>query len=473
HLCVSPDGQWLAAVLGDGEGLRVYAVKQGFRQVLADHNYDDSSYGCAFSPDSRSLVSTCFDGQVRGYSLQGSSFRKEQQVAPQGGTEPVSVAFHPAGTRLALGFADSTVVEVLDAERLTRLYAPDSNSIDNGFLSSVAWSTDGRFLFAGGLGYQDGYDCPVVRWANQGQGQRRSWQAADMTVMDLKSLPDGSLLVGTGDPALLRYDRQLFALRPRIPDMRGKRGDRFHVAYDGKMISFGLKEWDEAPVCFDLNIRQVRKGSCQGRLTAPRTEAPGLKIANWINQYNPTLNGEPLALEDYERSRSLAIAPDGQHFLLGTEWSLRCFDRQGKEIWQQDVLGTAWGVNISGNGRLAVAAFHDGTVRWYRLTDGEPLLALFVTKDASNWVAWTPSGWYDSSPGGDSLIGWQVNNGKDQVADFFPASLFRKRFYRPDVVAAVLKTLDESRAVVRADAASRRSGRKRSTLARRAMPPVV
>ncbi|WP_339137822.1 MAG: caspase family protein [Candidatus Electrothrix sp. GW3-4] len=192
-------------------------------------------------------------------------------------------------------------------------------------------------------------------------------------------------------------------------------------------------------------------------------------------EYNPTLNGKPLALEQYERSRSLAIAPDKQHFLLGADYRLRYFDRQGREVWQQPVPGTAWGVNISKDGKLAVAAFADGTVRWYRLSDGEPLLALFVsvnqkTKEAEHWVAWTPKGWYDSSPGGDSLIGWQVNNGKDRLADFFPASQFRERFYRPDVVAKVLETLDQDKAVARADAAA---GRKRSGPVVLSLPPAV
>ncbi|WP_417914622.1 WD40 repeat domain-containing protein [Candidatus Electronema sp. JM] len=62
HLCVSPDGRWLAAALFGGQGLRVYDAKQGFRPVFADRDYGKDSYGCAFSPDSRSLVSTCLDG---------------------------------------------------------------------------------------------------------------------------------------------------------------------------------------------------------------------------------------------------------------------------------------------------------------------------------------------------------------------------------------------------------------------------
>lgn len=476
HLCVSPDGRWLAAVLGGGEGLRVYDTEQGFRQVFADRDYGSRSYGCAFSPDSRSLVTTCYDGKIRRYSLQGSSFRKDRQIKAQGGKQPSAVAFHPSSDQIAVGFDDSTVVEVVDANKLTRLYAADTSGIDNGNLGAVAWSTDGRFLFAGGT-YDDGTgNSPVLRWADKGQGQRTSWQATDSTVMDLKPLPDGSLLVGTGGPALLGYDRQgskLFALRPTIPDMRGKRGDSFQVSRDGRQVSFGLKLWGKEPVCFDLNQRQLRKGQCQGSLTAPRTATEGLKIENWNGKDNPTLNGEALALKEGEMSRSLAIAPDKQHFLLGASFLLHCFDRQGREIWQQPVPGEAFGVNISGDGKLAVAAFGDGTIRWYRLTDGEPLLALFVTRDASNWVAWTPSGWYASSPGGDSLIGWQVNNGKDRLADFFPASQFRHRFYRPDVVAAVLETLDEGRAVALADAVSGRAYRQVSGPVSSFLPPVI
>jgi WD40 repeat protein len=484
HLCVSPDGRWLAAVLGDGEGLRVYDARNGFRLALADRDYGWRSKGCAFSPDSRSLVTTCYDGQVRLYRLEGKSFRKERQAVAQGGKEPCSVAFHPAGDRLAVGFADSTAVTVIDAERLTKLYATDTSGIDNGDLSKVAWSSDGSFLFAGGR-YDDGSgNSPVLRWSDKGQGKRETWQVVNMTVMDLKPLPDGGLLVGTADPALLRYDkhgRKQFDLRPRLPDMRGKKGDSFRLSWDGSNVAFGLALGGKDPVCFDLGQRQLRKGQCEGRLTAPRTAAEGLKIENWDDKVDPALNDMPLPLKQNEElshsteelSRSIAIAPDSQHFLLGTELYLYCFDREGKEVWRQSALGAAWGVNISGDGRIAAAAFGDGTVRWFRLADGKPLFALFVTKDAAQWVLWTPGGWYDSSPGGDSLIGWQVNNGKDRLADFFPASQFRERYYRPDVIAKMLETLDESEAEALADAASDRAGGQRSAPAQLALPPAV
>src|SRR5262249_46458707 len=150
-------------------------------------------------------------------------------------------------------------------------------------------------------------------------------------------------------------------------------------------------------------------------------------------------------LEEYETSRSLAITPDATRCILGTDWALRAFDARGQQQWEKDAPGVAWGVNITGDGRLVVAAYGDGTIRWHRMSDGQELLALFVNKEDRRWVAWTPSGYYMASPGGEDLIGWHVNRGWDQAADFFPASRFRERYVRADVVQKVLDTLDEDK----------------------------
>lgn len=55
-------------------------------------------------------------------------------------------------------------------------------------------------------------------------------------------------------------------------------------------------------------------------------------------------------------------------------------------------------MNVTPDGRLVVAAYDDGTIRWHRMSDGQELLAAFVHKDDRRWVAWTPSGYYMASP---------------------------------------------------------------------------
>ena len=143
--------------------------------------------------------------------------------------------------------------------------------------------------------------------------------------------------------------------------------------------------------------------------------------------------------------------------MLGADWSLRLFDRNGHEVWPaRPVPGVAWHVNVTADGRLIVAAFGDGTIRWFRVSDGEPVLALFIHPDGSRWIAWTPQGYYDASLGADDLIGWHINHGYDRAPDFYPVSQFHDRFYRPDVIQRVLKTpnLDVAEAVREADQAA-------------------
>ena len=73
-----------------------------------------------------------------------------------------------------------------------------------------------------------------------------------------------------------------------------------------------------------------------------------------------------------------------------------------------------------------------------------PLLNLFVVGE--EWVLWTPSGYYDASPGGDRLIGWHANRGRDKAARYYTAHQFRKQFFRPDVIDKILETGDATRA---------------------------
>ena len=68
-------------------------------------------------------------------------------------------------------------------------------------------------------------------------------------------------------------------------------------------------------------------------------------------------------MEHYEESRSLAIAASGDKFLLGTEWHLRLYDQQGKQIWSIPRPEMARGVQLTADGRYAIPAIGDGTIR--------------------------------------------------------------------------------------------------------------
>jgi hypothetical protein len=95
---------------------------------------------------------------------------------------------------------------------------------------------------------------------------------------------------------------------------------------------------------------------------------------------------------------------------------------------------TGWSVNITGNGKYVVAALGDGTIRWYRWTDGAELTSLFISSNDLRWVIWTPDAFFDHSPGGESMIGYQINRGRAFTPEFVSIDQMYDHFYRPDII---------------------------------------
>lgn len=452
HLAWSPDGRWLAAGLGGANGVRIFDASSG-AEVGRDADVKNQSYSVEFSPpDSPGglrLLSTNYDGQVRLHAVAPSgALSLLRAVRPGGGERPYAARFSPNGRRVAVGYADTRVVQVLDAADLNEISRPDVTGVDNGDLGSVAWSADGRSLVAAG------------RWRVNGKHPMRRWSAVDGrpvgagpgdvplagdAVMDLVALPahaGGGWLFAGGDPTwgVLGADgRVLRRQDPMLADLRDQL-QQLQLGQNSAVLSFGYRYGGEDAQQFDVMNRELRTGTApsSSALSRARTTAPGLDIKDWQNLTSPTLNGQPLKLEPYERSRSLAITPDGQRFVLGAEWTLRCFDRQGKQLWEQPVPGIAWAVNISADGRWVVAGYGDGTIRWHRMEDGQEVLAFFPHANRRDWVLWTPEGFYAASPGAEGLIGYHVNRGKDREGEFISAAQLRDHFYNPSLVSARL-----------------------------------
>jgi WD40 repeat protein len=473
HLAFSPDGSRLAATLGSGGGMRLWQTAD-WRLLAKDADYGGKdSYGAAFDEANR-LFTVAYDSQIRRYGADG---HLEATAAAQGGKAPFSIAVQSQGGKLAIGFTDSTAVPVYDAHTLKRLYAAESSGGAGDDLESIAWSGDGTRLYAGGR-YQNEGSFPLVIWQEAGRGRRSEKPLSQSTIMQLLPCGDG-VAAGAQDPAfgILAPDGTKRVWQEGVSaDMREKLGQNFTLSADGKRVRFGLKEGGEQPVLFDLTtFRLIDSPVAVAGLSSPRTT--GLGVNKWENSYVVKLNGKPIPLKDRETSRALAIAPDASSFVLGTEWFLRAYRADGTELWPQEnqekakpAPGIAWGVNISANGTLAVVAYGDGTIRWYRLSSGQELLALFVHAKDRRFIAWTPKGYYAASPGAEDLIGWHVNRDWNHAPDFFPASRFRDQFNRPDIVKRVLDDLDEDKAIAEAN---RLTGAKPAPDIHKTLPPVI
>ncbi len=179
-------------------------------------------------------------------------------------------------------------------------------------------------------------------------------------------------------------------------------------------------------------------------LLPPRTSAETLQLSNWKNSAEPRLNDQPLALTNNDMAMSYAFPHQRQGVLVGSRFRLHYFDDKGEEQWRIRTPGVAWAVNVAANDKVAVAAFSDGTLRWYRMQDGRELFALFPHADRKRWLAWMPDGVYAASMGGDGLAGWALNNKEMEAADFVPFANLQRKAYHPDQFTELLAAMDKA-----------------------------
>jgi WD40 repeat protein len=488
HLAFAADGRRLAAALFGGNGIRVYGTTgQGaWAQVAADGEYGADSYSVEFDAAGR-LLATSWDGELRLYGAGASGpLQPLVRRAAPGGKRPFFARFSPDGRRIAVGFDDSTAVALLDGTSLQPLAAADTSSITNGNFYGLAWSADGRRLLAAGRYTAEDGSRPLVVWPAGGGAPQRLPLGLTNSVMDLRPLADGRLVYAGGDPAWGVLDPQLrrtavFA-GPPVLDHRNNPGgsigpggiDAFRLAADGRWLEFrAVGHSAQGP-----NARLVRFDLAERRLLLPGATTPGglaprstgLPIEGWYNTTSPTLAGKTLPLEKYDNdlSRSLAISANGSSFALGTERAVRLFEADGRPRWRTYTPGPAWLVILSADGRYVVAALSDGTIRWYRSSDGKPALSLFVHPDLQRWILWTPEGFYDASPGGAELLGYHLNNGRNEAGTFIRASQLSQRFFRPDLIARRLA--GEEAAIT---AAVAEVGDVRTSLSVAKLPPQI
>lgn len=451
----SADSQLLAVGLRQ-QGLRVFSRKLGL--VGSDPEYNDAIYGAAFAADGRLAVAG-LDGYLRLYGVGKNGLERLARKQLPG--KPYALAWSPDGQTLAVGLQDGPRVLLLAGAGLDPVHVAETGGPGN--LGRVAWSADGRHLYAAGSVSRGGRFA-LFEFADGGRGPAREIDAFGNIVSSLASHA-GGLLAASADAGWAAYDaggQRRLALAARNGDFRDA-GEAFRIDPSGQRLALPLRMGGKDGVVVDLAQGELRAAPPPAELAAAKAPAG---LADWKNGSAPSFAGQRLALAAGEVARSAAALPDGR-FALGSDWFLRLYAGDGAAQWSQRTPAAVWAVNASGDGRWLVAALGDGSVRWYRTGDGREQLALYVDGDRERWIAWTPGGYYDTSIGGENLVGWHVNRAFNQAADFYSVGRFRERFYRPAVIQKVLQLADEGEALRQAKAPATRSALVE------ALPPVI
>jgi WD40 repeat protein len=447
----SPDGRYLAAGLVQS-GVRLWHYPYT-APPLSDTNYAANTpvSDIAFNAAGQ-LFAAGGDGSIRVYDTELAPITKA--TLPHDAV-PLSLAIAPDGKSLAIGYAKEARIDILSLPAFTKIARVDTRFAGFGDLGEVAWSADGETLYASGTYYDKPLDkFQIYAFDKQGIAPARVLKNLGGNVLAMAQMPKGGPAFVSADPSIGILEGADIFIGPVSADMSNKLGEHFTLSQDGTRVRFTADYAGTDPWLFDATkLTLAPAPDIPAGFTRP--DVTSLAITNWEDSAEPALNGAPLPVFPGDFSHAVAIAPGAASFVQATsEWLIR-FDAQGGVLWRLSAPAEGWGVNVSADGKLAIGAFGDGTLRWYRLSDGEPLLTLFMHRRDRRWIAWTPSGYYTASPGGEDLIGWAVN-GKSwmDAPSFYPASRFRDRFYRPDIVQRVLALRNEAEAVDQANTAA-------------------
>jgi WD40 repeat protein len=453
RLVWSQDGRFMAAVYARDPAVRVFGVDGA---LWFEQRLPADTYGLSITADGRLAVAS-FDRRVRLFRVLDAG-----RVEPDGDfattlTDPVSVRHSPDGRWLAVGYFSRhddlgdrgslrkrVTIDVYDAAARQLAKTFEFRDVEQGNLMTVAWQPDGRAIHAGGTGYAQLGQHMIKRMAWP-SGEVTSTIAASDSIQDMAPMADGRLAFVSFDGTVGVLDAERVSVRSNTRTQRVVDAADLLISEDARRVQWRVAGELQAQRSFDVGRRRVA-AAVENVSAATAYDRSTLMVIGVRNREAVSVNGHPVAMLPNELARASAVLPDRQAVIIGATGTLRRIGTNGQVQWTRLLHTEARAVHVSTDGQLVVAALADGSIRWYRASDGAALLSLLVLRDG-RWVLWTESGHFDAGPGAEDLVGWLITRGSGEQADFYGVSRLRDRMLRPDIIDQVLVQQDLPRAI--------------------------
>jgi len=405
----SPDGLRLATASGDGTG-RIWSVETGKEETVftdKERVYTSTS-SVAWSPDGRTIATGHFAQRIKLWNLDGTL---RQRLDP-GHDCPFSVKFTADSRGVVAGGSVGCSIIDLQTGQVTAHCAEHRTTV-----LSTALSHDGKLAASGG-----------------GGGELYLWRTADGSVVHR--------LMGKG--------RALYRAAWSTDSQRVAWGSRNEVhRWWGNPASY--KSLNPIERAFDLTALEFAEAPDKTMLRPQTTLGPlSVEVAKETGIATVISEGKAVQQLAGQWTTCYTFLPDGRLAVANALGIHFVEAKTGKHLR----LYRAGGIDevcASQDGRYLATASTDQMVQVWGPDSDDPLLSLFFAGD--DWIAWTPEGYYAASPGGENLMGWRLNNGPDKLATFYPAALFHKSLYRPDVIKRLLEAGGVEKALAAADKA--------------------
>ncbi len=464
-LAFSPDGRHLISGSSDFTAI-IWDVPSAKKlHHLKGHRND--IYAVGFTADGARAVTGSEDNDLRLWSVKSGDL-----LATMTGHKDMvqSLAAAPDG-RIASG-DDTGEIRLWDGRtgRFLKTLARQNRSV-----GSLSFSPDGKWLLSGnGAG-----PWPLHVYDTASGLATVTYRGHDNIVLATAISPDGRwAATGGGNGFLVHIWDPKTGERRKGPDGQpltlggtGRPVWAVGVSADGRRIGWGHR-WESHTT--------LAKNPLEYALTLPAGDAPltgpvavgegaflraRAELDGWSLEHRKGGNYGFDAILDIKHNgrvvksikrgstdgydhRCYSFTADGETIISGgVSGRLSAFDRAGNKLG--DFIGhegDVWAVAASPDGKYLVSGAADQTLRLWNLNTRELLVTLYRGSDGE-WVMWTPQGYYAASGPGAELIGWQINHGPENAADYITAAQLRTKLNRPDIVAKAIQLASAEEAV--------------------------